>query len=170
MIAAVDVAVNTFTGKEINESKLGAGPRATSADKLAGVAATGYLRSTRIESASVDFTKFPAPGILPLFTDTRVGVRVSYQNAGRLYLSNLSATADLRVTSLGYAVQTVNTTAVTVAPGSSTSISYDGVEMRYGSFFLTSIRNPAASSQVLQLTCSLEDGPTTPTFSCIGVG
>ena len=168
-ITAVDVAKNTLTGVEINEGRLGPVPRATTADKLAGVASTGYLRSTRIESGTVDFVTFTSNQIGTVFTDRRLGLRVAYQYPARLYLQNLSATSTIKVAGIG-GFSTPSVTALTLAPGTSAAISYEGVGMEFGTFLVTSRRTPVTSTQALQLTCAMDDGPTQASFSCVGVG
>jgi hypothetical protein len=169
-VTAVDVARNTLTGVEINETKLGVVPRATTADRLAGIASTGYLRSTRIESGTADFSTLSGSNTATVFVDSRLGLRVAYQNTARLYLQNLSATATIKVVGLGYFLTNIQPTQLTLAPGASTYINYDVSGFEFGTFLITSRRSPVTAAQVLQLTCAMDDGPAQATFSCVGVG
>jgi len=169
-IGAVDIAKNALTGTEINEGTLGPVPRAVTSDKLAGIASTGYLRSTRIESGTIDFIALTAGQLGTLFTDPRLELRVSYQAPARLFLQNLSTTNSIKVAGIGFFGGTANPTQVTIAPGQSTSIIYDATGFEYGSFLVTSRRTPASASPVLQLTCAMDDGPSQTAFSCTGVG
>ena len=169
-IGAVDVAKNALTGTEINESKLGPVPRSLTSDKLAGIASSGYLRSTRIESGTIDFLSLTTGQLGTLFTDPRLELRVSYQAPARLFLQNLSTTNSIKVAGIGFFGATANPTQVTIAPGQSTSIIYDATGFEYGSFLVTSRRTPASASPILQLTCAMDDGPTQTAFSCTGVG
>jgi hypothetical protein len=168
-ITAVDVAKNTLTGVEVNESKLGVVPHATTADKLAGVAATGYLRSTHVETGTVDFTSFSAGQVGTVFTDARLGLRVAYQQPAHLYLENLSSTDTITVSGIGGYVSS-NLATFTVGPGASTPLGFDAVGFMYGSFLVTSRRTPASATQVLQLTCAMDSGSGASSFSCVGVG
>jgi hypothetical protein len=168
-IAAIDVAKNTLTGVEVNESKLGVVPRATTADKLAGVAASGYLRSTHVESGAVDYGTFVGGQVGTIFTDSRVGLRVAYEYPAHLYLENLSATSTIHILGIG-GYLTPAITDLSVVPGAHVSISYEGVGMKYGSFLVTSHRVPVSANASLQLTCGLEDSPTQTSFTCVGVG
>jgi hypothetical protein len=169
-ITAVDVARNALTGVEINESKLGVVPRATTADKLAGVAASGYLRSSRIESGTVDFGSFASGQLGTVFTDPRLQLRVSYQEPAHLFFQNLSSTATIKVVGTGWFASTVYPSQLTLAPGASGFVSFDATGFVYGNFLVTARRVPASATAVLQLTCALDSDVSRSTFSCEGIG
>jgi hypothetical protein len=169
-ITAVDVAKNTLTGVEVNESKLGVVPHATTADKLAGVAATGYLRSTRIESGTVDFSSFVAGQLGTVFTDPRLELRVSYQQPAHLFFQNLSTTATIKVVGTGWFASTVYPAQITLAPGDSAFVSFDATGFVYGTFLVSARRTPASATPVVQLTCAMDNDLNRSSFSCVGVG
>jgi hypothetical protein len=173
-ITAVDVAANTLTGNEVAENTLGKVRWAGAADKVGGLGATSFLRSSRIQSGTVDFTTVSGSATKPVFTNAQLGLRVSFQPPARLHLTNLNPADDITVTGLGFYSTNSNTGTYSrqqvIAPGASDIVSFDAVGFTYGTFLVTKQTTPISVSPSIQLTCAMNNRVNHTAFSCIGIG
>jgi hypothetical protein len=166
-LTAVDIAKNTLTGVEINESKLGPVPNS---NRLGGLPGSAFLRSTRIESGTVDFNTFASSQIGTVFTDARLGLRIAYQQPARLYFDNLNTTATVTVSGVGFFGSTVYPSSFTIPPQSNATVVFDATGFVYGNFLVTTQRTPVSATSVMQLTCAMDTAtPGRSAFSCVGV-
>lgn len=169
-ITGIDIARNTLTGVEINEARLGKVSAAVRADLLGNVPSSGYLRSTRIESGTVDITAASGSTPLPVFTDARLGLRVSYQNPARLLLENLNPAAGIHVSGVGFFGTTIFSKNFDIAAASSQPVVFDAVGFVYGSFIVSKQVTPVTATPTLQLMCTLDTLGARQAFTCQGVG
>ncbi|MEI7779588.1 MAG: hypothetical protein WCJ42_09175 [Actinomycetes bacterium] len=170
-ITAGNIAKNTLTGVEINESKLGTVPSATTAAKLAGLPYTSYLRSNRVQSGVIDFSTVANGTYGWVFTDSRMGIRVGWSPNGVAF-QNTNAAASIWVEGTGWAFSTVPhaTGPTQVLPGAYTKYSWDAIGGFYVNFLVERTGPTAATSQAMFVTCMLIDAAGAPRFACVGVG
>ena len=164
-LLGTDLALNSVTGAQVNESTLGAVPNASA---LGGVAANGYLRSTRVQSASVSILDAATPR--QLIADARLGIKVSYESTARLVIQNTSATATLAGYGFGYYVSTLQPRSFALTPGESVSLAFEAAGTRYAQFVIRQRNATASSSPVATLTCGLDDASPGNAFFCVLVG
>ena len=140
------------------------------ADKVDGLDASAFLRSTRVRAASVNGLSENAGTRILL--DPRTGAEVLTGSLGVLRIRNTSATLSLHVRGLcvvGTAVQGIN---ATVAPGATNTFSCQTVYDHYIDVTLMRQANTAANTRFTHLTCSFADSgtPSAVVRSCIAVG
>ena len=170
-ITAGNIAKNTLTGVEINESKLGTVPTATTAAKLAGLPYTSYLRSTRIDSGTIDFVG-AGSGPVTVFTDSRIGLRVSYQSPWAVVFTNTNATAHLTVAGVGFVASASpdSRPLFDLVAGASRQVTFQAVGITYGTFMVRREGGAVATTPLLQVTCLMRDDLVAHRLSCVGVG
>jgi hypothetical protein len=165
---AAHAASATSATNATNATNASHASSATNATQLGGLAASGYLTSDHILSASVD----PAAAAgQPLFTDAGTGAEVLDAGRGIVQITNTAGTGSLVLTGVFTSGSSVTTHSATVAPGASTQPS-GTVAAKFLDLMITHVGASAARSTRLHLTCSLGTDPGTQVsaLSCIGLG
>ena len=161
-----DVSRDSLTGSEINESRLGRVPRAASADALQGLGASSFLRSSRIQTATVSII---AAGPQVLFTDAHVGVRVEYlPGTNSLELVNIDPSATLGYRGEGGG-SGLTTRTGSIVSGDKAVIGFEGNGVYYAHFMVRKRTNPASASALVDFTCMLDDASPGNSFSCVAI-
>ena len=176
-VRAIDVARNTLSGVEVNESRLskvrtarradtaggadraatagtatralsaGTADRATNADTLAGTAASDFVRSSRIASAG------------PVATTTASASLFSFADLGLDVRTDADALAEGELTFVNTGTRELGIAGTAVAPGGTATVTATGGELD-----VLAHERVAPGASIL-VRC----GYVAPSFTCLGV-